>query len=435
MRLISILAVTALCVTRAVAAACTSEERSRSYPVPQSFIFPPFRAVLERTRGSCDHIIASQRSVDAATRQAACSNFSAGMLGQPEPFVTQAIASFLYHCQSRSGKNRCHAADFGGNLGLVTAHMVALGAEVVTVEPDRELARAISETVAANCWSASLVTVHNKLITANPADDGSMGVFRGGWRMDDPSIRRPRSSMVNIISIQRILGARRHWDFIKIDIDNHAVESALLVEIERRVTAGELTLDALVIEVRRDPSRGGMAAALSRFQLEHGYTIFRLAHLLQSTGHLEPWYAECYALRALRYALRVRPLTHSGWARALALTADAATGRRSESTSLLISRTPIGSAVEAQWHSAADSFNTSSGLGKVLGSCYHGAASERASDYGDAGSPHGAKKHAVRHGQAALFKAHTGTQWKPAKSDQRERSSAPQSSSSWWQWG
>ena len=282
--------------------------------------------------------------------------------------------------------------------------MASLGASVVVVEPDKALATAISETVAANCWDSSLVTVHNKMISANPYEDGQSSVFRGGWRMDDPGVRTPRASRVEVISLQKVLKAHTHWDFIKIDIDNHIVESALLVAIERLITSGELTVNALIIEVRRDPSRGEMAAALSRFQLTHGFTVFRLAHLLQSTQNLEPWYAECYAVRALRYALRVRPLTHAGWARALALAADAATGKRSESTSLLLSRTPIGSGPEELWHSAADSFDLRVGPGKLLGSCYRNASVEFASDGGDTTAAE------VAAGRAAPSKAHAKRQ-------------------------
>ena len=78
--------------------------------------------------------------------------FQKGELMMPEPFVVQAIASFLSHCATAS-KADCYAVDIGGNLGIHTAYMASLGAEVAVVEPAKDLALTINRTMQVNCFS------------------------------------------------------------------------------------------------------------------------------------------------------------------------------------------------------------------------------------------------------------------------------------------
>ena len=111
-------------------APCTAST-NLSYPAPHYFPFPPFRVVLERTPGACD-LAAPRKGLRGLTGQvrellqgiggsgkgsatddeirafidrgpsAFCSAFTRGDLMMPEPFVVQAIASFLTRCRVAS---------------------------------------------------------------------------------------------------------------------------------------------------------------------------------------------------------------------------------------------------------------------------------------------------------------------------------------------
>jgi hypothetical protein len=61
----------------------------------------------------------------------------------------EVVRSFLQGC----GTRRCRAIDIGAEHGWMTAHMLQLGSHVVSVEPRKELALAINETTALNCWA------------------------------------------------------------------------------------------------------------------------------------------------------------------------------------------------------------------------------------------------------------------------------------------
>lgn len=158
---------------------CDAPERKLSYRAPQFYPYPPYSVVLETAPGACD--LAAPYNEEPQKRATWCKAFTEARLPQPEPFVAQAVASALAHCPFTAaiGAAPCDVVDIGGNLGLVTAMMASLGANVQTVEPSKDLAHAIKQTVAANCWQ-DRVTVHQKGITADSAADGSTVHFNGG---------------------------------------------------------------------------------------------------------------------------------------------------------------------------------------------------------------------------------------------------------------
>ena len=77
-----------------------------------------------------------------------CDLFSRGEVEWPESFVIEALIATLGDCPLR----RCHVLDLGGNLGYVNAYAASLGAKVVSVEPQSDLAAANKATVDHNCW-------------------------------------------------------------------------------------------------------------------------------------------------------------------------------------------------------------------------------------------------------------------------------------------
>eukprot|EP00966_Prymnesium_polylepis_P096242 2230014-Prymnesium_polylepis.1 len=146
-----------------------------TYAAPRYFPFPPFRIVLETKPGECNlgapshNISNANRPTTREGRQQVCASFERGGEMMPEPFVVQVIASFLAHCPTSA--DGCYALDLGGNLGIHTAYMAALGAEVDVVEPSNDLAKTIQATMRANCW-AKRVHVHHNGITAREPEDG-----------------------------------------------------------------------------------------------------------------------------------------------------------------------------------------------------------------------------------------------------------------------
>ena len=143
------------------------------------------------------------------------------------------------------------------------------------------------------------------------------------------------------------------------DIDNAGVEAALLSAVADLVEHGLARVDAIIFEAispRMLPPSGQltgrtMAQALSRLQTRQGYHAFRLAHHVQSRGHLEPWYVECFAVRAMRYALHIHSLSDLGWFELLMLRADARKGRRADAASFLLTKEAMGRGTEAAWNS------------------------------------------------------------------------------------
>lgn len=189
------------------ASSCRAPERALSYEAPRFYPIPPHRVVLETQPGACD----LAAPFNAENKSEYCEAFTQARLPQPEPFVAQAVASALAHCPFAPPSTPCRAIDVGGNLGMVTAAMAALGATVDVVEPSADLANAIRQTVAANCWGRR-VTVHENGITAEPARDGASAHYGGGWRLSDRAGRggQSRAHAMRLISLQRLVkGAGR----------------------------------------------------------------------------------------------------------------------------------------------------------------------------------------------------------------------------------
>ena len=285
-----------------------------------------------------------------------CSAFTRGDLMMPEPFVVQAIASFLTRC--RVASTPCHAVDVGGNLGIHSAYMASLGASLDVVEPQSDLAAAIRRTMAANCWTAAKVRVRNRGITADDAADGATIPFGGGWRLDDRGMqaKRDQPSEMRLISLAKLLRGRT-VDFLKVDIDNSKVEEDLMVALVDLIDAKEVDVRAFIFEHSTSRARGGLlhgnlTRALSRLQHNHGYHAYRLAHHLHSMDDPEPFYEPCVGARAFTFALHVKPLEPAQWLELLQTRRDQRRGR-SDGLSIAWSAQPIGVGAEGRWRSAS----------------------------------------------------------------------------------
>ena len=101
--------------------------------MPKRFPFPPIRLVMEMRPGTCD----------LYGKPEFCQLFSQDKHFEPEYHIKEVIASFLDGCHARP----CAAVEFGANNGWFTAYMLSLGATVLALEPQADMAQAVSRTI------------------------------------------------------------------------------------------------------------------------------------------------------------------------------------------------------------------------------------------------------------------------------------------------
>lgn len=74
-------------------------------------------------------------------------------LAMEDVHVRDIISSSLMQCMFKEG---CRAVDIGGNMGIMTATMLQLGAYVISIEPQQDLCAAIKRTAMMNAWEKKL---------------------------------------------------------------------------------------------------------------------------------------------------------------------------------------------------------------------------------------------------------------------------------------
>jgi hypothetical protein len=117
-------------------ASATDALHARAYRLPRHWPFDPIHLIMETEPGRCN-------LYTDANFFCAVSRFDEEAI---ESHVRDAIASILSGCHRRT----CHAIDLGSNNGWMSAFMLDLGARVVSVEPQFDLAQATRETAALN---------------------------------------------------------------------------------------------------------------------------------------------------------------------------------------------------------------------------------------------------------------------------------------------
>ena len=180
---------------------CSTDLLRHSYTLPARWPFPGrVKLVMETEEGSCNLYRDSSVCCDITGHRV--DDFV-------ERHTTEALAAFLSGC-ARPGRT-CHAADFGANNGWMTSYMLSLGAHVVSIEPQPDLAAAVNETALLNCWS-DRSTVHNAFACAPPpamrfGHCMSAKAVRGGWRMGGATPREGAQTLVSGMPVDVILTA------------------------------------------------------------------------------------------------------------------------------------------------------------------------------------------------------------------------------------
>ena len=199
---------------------------ARSYPMPARFPFgTPFRLVMETVPRSCDLYDGVQVEMsNGSSFRSICELFSDGVLMQPEVHSRQIIASFLGDCHMRA--TPCRAVDLGANNGWLSGMMLALGVtDLISVEPQPDLARALNETVRLNCWDDSrsgrsvrvinaFVTVGDEQQRGRPVTHGCLGYRLGHQGGHQYQHECPGATYVPLADVFTQL----HYAFVKIDV-------------------------------------------------------------------------------------------------------------------------------------------------------------------------------------------------------------------------
>ena len=237
---------------------------------------------------------------------ATCCQFSSGRTDKPERHVREALASFLVGCHQRLGKAKpCLAMDLGANNGWFSSYMLQLGAHVVSVEPQQDLAQALRDTVTLNCWSnRSVVFTGFACSTAESCPGLKVEpVYRphcvSGYRLSYPAdykgcaTRFDLSASLSGKTLEELLfntlsparERREHCetvgstngssacsvDFEMLKLDADGPEGGWLDKIDELISHGKLKVRAVVAE-----GSNIRPETMHRLQHVHGYSFWRL---------------------------------------------------------------------------------------------------------------------------------------------------------------
>ena len=195
-----------------------------------------------------------------------CSNFAPFVINE-DVHVRDIIASCLMKCMFKPGS--CRTADLGGNMGLMTTTMLALGANVTTVEPQIDLCSVINRTAALNGWSSRL-----KVLC------GAVGIEQGKTSMQvqmEYTYRIGGPTRKDIVTVplynMPVILEPGHYDFIKIDTDS--IDCAILGQLVGMIQTGRWSVDSLILETWDAMCKNGYLAGLLE-QFQHmNYTVYR----------------------------------------------------------------------------------------------------------------------------------------------------------------
>lgn len=194
--------------------------------------------------------------------------------------------------------------------------MLDLGATVVSVEPQADLAAAIRETAALNCWSARSTVFNNFACSCSSTtkscwDKGNKWCVRprrpysdvGLWRAEQGQLSLQAAGTLPIVrgvgiddlifhGLDNRIDTPHHLDFIKLDGDGP--EYLLLESISRLLaTFPKLTIDAILVEVQFEPRKpqklDAFARSFHQLQSQYAFDVYRLdthdfRRLVTSTG-------------------------------------------------------------------------------------------------------------------------------------------------------
>ena len=244
------------------------EDRNLSYPLPAFFPLPALPLVMETMPRACD--LCWTRLGDHPNP---CEMMSGKQTWAPDPHVREALLSALLPCAL--APDTCNFLDAGANMGVFSLWAWGLGARVVAVEPQPDLAAALRRSVRLNCaGGGGIEVVEGGLTAVGAAGAGSGGggyrgapagqmiqMFAGltgeanyGYRQCQlPASVEPvifhtsTEGEAPLVLVDDVVLQRKHWALVKIDIDGY--DGDLLHRILALVQRGAVAVDTFIVEM------------------------------------------------------------------------------------------------------------------------------------------------------------------------------------------
>lgn len=285
---------------------CTPVTENRAVAAPEFYPIPRFLMSLGDDEKPCRFL-------------PDCHAFSKGELEWPEAFIIQSLIALLGHCPF--GTRACYMADFGGNLGYVNSYAAALGASVVSIEPQQDLWKANVETIKMNCWDHR-VTNLNGMVTLDPSEHGTSATISRLWRPGMVDFEKKWTVRKHWIGNMLALNPDKTFDLIKIDVDS--IDEKIIDWILDRVGRGELQVTSIIIEFRGSGKIMHKASQL-------GYTVYQLDHHLRlrffdhrgadvyklrgCPAPVAPYRQEQFCRRGIQYMMKMTAGSEDEWTR------------------------------------------------------------------------------------------------------------------------
>lgn len=242
---------------------------SRSYASAPRWPFTsPLHLVMEGEPGECDFYRSTKPCCDWSQRPESLVEHS----------VREAIVAVLGRCSLRHARP-CQAVDFGANNGWMTLFMLALGANVTSVEPASDFAAAIADSARLNCWDDRHRMINAFACEKN--DRGPRGCMRsrrpwngyraGGGGRDGlrEILKETTGRTVSAILTGEGSPSSKHYDLLKLDGDGP--EGSWMRAIDALLSTNRISVGAILLEGNNlDES------TMAHFQWRHGFHVFRL---------------------------------------------------------------------------------------------------------------------------------------------------------------
>lgn len=242
------------------------------------FLNLPIYLIMEAEPSSCDFYRSS----------GPCCDWTRKPEGMVEHSVREALVALLGRCALKNAAP-CRAVDFGANNGWMSLFMLALGANVTSVEPASDFADAIGESARLNCWGE-----RHRALNAFACERDDRGNKRGcmrhrrawnGYRaggggregLRDKLRETPGMTIAEILTGTAADGelpspakpTRIHYDLLKLDGDGP--EGTWMRAIDRLMSARRISVSSILLEGNNLDE-----ATMVRFQSRHGFHIYRL---------------------------------------------------------------------------------------------------------------------------------------------------------------
>ena len=165
--------------------------------------------------------------------------------------IREAVLTFV--------KPNMWSVDIGSNIGVISGHMLAQLANVVSIEPQLDLIECFRKTITINNWEKQSIILNTAVSTDNEeiiklgCRDNTNNVG-WGFRYDSSHHKANTTTVTEIKTtpLEKIL-TRQHYNFIKIDTDN--IDEQLSMKLVELIKLKKTNIDIILSEFI-DPEAG-----------------------------------------------------------------------------------------------------------------------------------------------------------------------------------